>query len=843
MGIFRTTEELYRIMGAFFDRLSQEEQITRRLVQGNFVLRLRFRDPEGLITIDLRRLPISYQFGESALVPDVELTSSADLAHQFWLGRVNIPMAVATRQIVVRGSIRKVLDLLPAITPAFQIYPLVLRELGYADLLPRAAPVRKRRRRLELPFFRPRPKVELERLPHTPIPIFEKIPPEAPRKAPSPLPEDPTALRREMLRRMYLIRTVEERLASEFQAGRLPSEVLYRSTGQEAVGVGVCFALRPDDFIVTTHRALGHAIAKGVEVNSLVAELFGKETGLCRGRGGPMHVADAGAGILATSIVGASCVLATGFALAAKLRGEDRVTVAFLGDGATNQGMFHEAVNLAAVLALPVVFVIENNQYAEFTPLHRHTLVTDLSKRAQAYGIPGVSVDGNDALVVYEAAREMIERARRGGGPSLLECRTYRIAGHTEGEDVVYRTEEEVEMWKAKDPLTRLEQLLLQEGTVDLATVQGYAREANQAVEQALAFARESPEPSVEGLTDFIYAPERAVLFQETPLPRTERQISFSAAIREALMQAMEEDPRVYVIGEDVTTGGYFGVTAGLVERFGRERVIDTPISESAILGSTVGAAMAGMRPVAEIQFADFLSCGFDAILNHASKLRYMSGGQFQLPLVIRAPGGGGLGLGAQHSQSLEALFLHIPGILMVAPATPADAKGLLTSAIHLNNPVLFFEHKLLYATVGPVPEERYTVPLGRAALRREGRDVTVVAFGWMVERALDAARMLEEEGISVEVLDLRTLIPMDTQAVVRSVERTGRLVIVEEPPLTGGVGAEVAARIVEATFGVLRAPVRRVATVDTPLPYNRRLEGAAIPHAERIREAILSIL
>jgi 2-oxoisovalerate dehydrogenase E1 component len=843
MGTFQSTEELYQIMDAFFSRLSQDEQISGRLVQGNFILRLRFREPEGMVTIDLRRLPVSYTFGESDLVPDVELTSSADLAHQFWLGRVNIPLAVATRQIVVRGSIRKVLDLLPAITPAFQIYPRVLEELGYRDLLPRAAPAKKRRRGLELPFLRPRARIEGERLPRPAIPIVEEVPPEPPRRPPSPLPQDPALLRREMLRRMQLIRALEERLAEEFRAGRLPSEVLYRSTGQEAVAVGVCFALRPDDLVITTHRSLGHAVAKGVEVKPLVAELFGKETGLCRGRGGPMHITDANAGILATSIVGASCVLATGFALAAKLRGEDQVTVAFLGDGATNQGMFHEAVNLAAVLSLPVVFVVENNQYAEFTPLHRHTLVTELSKRAEAYGIPGVSVDGNDALAVYEAALAAIGRARRGEGPTLLECRTYRISGHTEGEDAVYRPAEEVEAWKAKDPLLRLEQRLLQEGTVDLATIQAYAEEASRTVEQALAFAAESPEPGIESLTEFIYAPEPAFLFREAPLPRTDRQISFSAAIREALIQTMEEDPRVYVIGEDVTTGGYFGVTAGLVERFGRDRVIDTPISESAILGSTVGAAMAGMRPVAEIQFADFLACGFDAILNHASKLRYMSGGQFRLPLVVRAPGGGGLGLGAQHSQSLEALFLHIPGILVVAPATPADAKGLLTSAIRSHNPVLFFEHKLLYATVGPVPEERYTVPLGQAALRREGRDVTVVAFGWMVERALEAARMLEEEGVSVEVLDLRTLVPMDTEAVVRSVVKTGRLVIAEEPPLTGGVGAEVAARIAEATFGVLRAPVRRVASLDTPLPYNRKLEGAVIPDAERIRDAILSVL
>jgi pyruvate/2-oxoglutarate/acetoin dehydrogenase E1 component len=323
----------------------------------------------------------------------------------------------------------------------------------------------------------------------------------------------------------------------------------------------------------------------------------------------------------------------------------------------------------------------------------------------------------------------------------------------------------------------------------------------------------------------------------------TERQITCSQALWEALAEEMARDERVFLLGEDVSTGGYFAVTAGLADEFGPRRVLDTPISEYAIVGGAVGAAMTGMRPVAEILFSDFLTCCMDPLINQAAKLRYMSGGQYALPLVVRTPGGAGLGMAAQHSQSLEPLLTGVPGLIIVAPGTPYDAKGLLKAAIRSHNPVLFFENKLLYTAVGPVPEEEYIVPLGVAEVKREGTDVTVVAIGAMVGPALEAAETLAAEGIEAEVVDPRTLVPCDWATIVRSAVKTGRLVVVEEAPLTHGFGGEVVARVTEVAWRILKAPPRRVAGLDVPIPYNRGLENRAVPDANRIVEAVREVM
>lgn len=361
-------------------------------------------------------------------------------------------------------------------------------------------------------------------------------------------------------------------------------------------------------------------------------------------------------------------------------------------------------------------------------------------------------------------------------------------------------------------------------------------------VTQAARKAQAASAPSLETLTEDVFAPEPAYLYRPSPIPPAARQVSYSAALWEALAEEMARDPAVFLLGEDVSHGGYFAVTAGLAEEF-TGRVLDTPISEYAIVGAAVGAALNGQRPVAEILFSDFLTTCMDPLMNQAAKLRYMSGGQYALPLVVRTPGGAGLGMAAQHSQSLEALLTGVPGLIVVAPSTPLDAKGLLKAAIRSNNPVLFFENKLLYLQVGPVPEGDYVVPIGLAEVKRGGEDVTLVAIGGMVPEALDVSQALAGEGVEVEVIDPRTLVPLDIATIMRSLAKTRRLVTVEEGALNHGFGAEIAARVASQAPQLLRAPVQRVAALDIPIPYARNLERAAVPDQARIHQAVLAVL
>jgi 2-oxoisovalerate dehydrogenase E1 component len=850
MPTFDHIDQLYQVLDATFQRAREQPEIARRLRSGDLVVRFRYHDPVGEITVDLTRDPITWTCGPSDLAADVEMTQSGDTSHRFWLGTLNVPRAIATRAVVARGSVPKALALLPAVKPVFALYAQALRELGYEDLLPRAEPIPRRRARRGLRglFRRTVPlDVDAQALNRHLIPLLEGEVPEPEIAFVEPgLPAGETALKIEMLRRMRLIRAFEEKLAAANARGQIPTEAIHLSIGQEATAVGACFALRGSDYMATTHRGHGHMLAKGADLRGMMAELLGKAAGLCGGKGGSMHVTQATVGALgANGIVGASGLIAAGAALSVWHRRSDQVAVAFLGDGATNQGMFHEALNFAAVLDLPAVFVVENNQYGEFTPLERHTRVIRLADRAAAYGCPGVQVDGNDAWAVYQAMRRAVDRARRGAGPTLLECVTYRWHGHMEGESVTYRDEAEIAAWRARCPIDRLEGELLAAGLLAADEAAALAGEAAQAVEEAFAAARASPEPPRSALTEHVYAPDPAHLYRVGAhvAPPEARTLTGSAALWEALAEEMGRDGRVFLLGEDVTTGGYFSVSAGLVDEFGPGRVIDTPISEYAIVGAAVGAAMTGMRPVAEILFADFLTCCMDPLVNQAAKLRYMSGGQYRLPLVVRTPGGAGLGMAAQHSQSLEALLTGIPGLIVVAPGTPADAKGLLKAAIRSNNPVLFFENKLLYLTTGPVPEGEYLVPLGVAGVKRAGRDVTLVTVGAVISIALEAAEILAQEGVEVEVVDLRTLVPCDWATVVRSVVKTGRLAVLEEGTQTHGFGAEVVARVANVAWQALKTPPLRIAGLDVPLPYNRALENAAVPDVEGIVTAVQGLV
>jgi len=647
-----------------------------------------------------------------------------------------------------------------------------------------------------------------------------------------------TSSKRELLdlyEAMQRIRRFEERVSEQFAAGRLPGFV-HLCIGQEAVPVGACASLNPDDYITSTHRGHGHLIAKGGELHRMMAELYGKETGYCRGRGGSMHIVDVGLGILgANGIVGAGTLIAAGAGLSSKVRGSGQVVVCFFGDDASTEGMFHESMNLAALWDLPVIFMCENNLYGQFTPYEKHTRVPDIAEKARAYGVPGVIVDGNDVLAVKTATDEAAERARSGGGPTLIECKTYRWHGHMEGDSYGYRTQAEIEEWKEKCPIR-----LIADGVASQAEFDGIDQKVEAAVTAAIEFAEGSPDPDPSTAAENVYSvesPSKAI-----PDGHESDSLPMAMAIGQTLMEEMERDDRVVVLGEDVAIG-VFGVTAGLLAKFGENRVMDTPISENVIAGAAVGAAMTGLRPVAEIEFGDFLTCCMDPIINQMAKLRFMTGGQVSLPLVIRTNTGSGFSAGAQHSQSLEALLMHVPGLTIVVPSTPRDAKGLLRTAIRSDNPVLFFEHKGIYFNPGAVPKGEYTVPFGKADIKRAGADVTVVAIAAMVNKVLSVAERLADEGISVEVIDPRTLVPLDTQTIIESVEKTGRLVIVEEGCLTGGFGAEVAAIAAKQAFDHLDAPIERVAARDAPVPFAPKLEQTIIPGEERIEEAIRTVV
>ncbi|HIQ06276.1 MAG TPA: dehydrogenase, partial [Anaerolineae bacterium] len=668
----------------------------------------------------------------------------------------------------------------------------------------------------------------------------------------------------ELLRQMMEIRALEDTIFDLLSRDVIRgASHLY--AGEEAVAVGTLAALREDDLITSTHRGHGHCHAHGathakteeerqVHLNLMMAEVMGKATGYCKGKGGSMHIADVAHGNLgATGIVGANIPVATGAALAVKLQDGDQVVACFFGDGAVNNGVFHESLNMAAIWNLPVVYVCENNQYAMSVPWKKASKLPNAADRSLAYGIPGVVVDGQDVLAVRQAVMEAAERARRGEGPTLIEAKTYRYYGHSRSDPRRYRTREEEKAWRERDPILVLKRKLMDAGLLTEGEFEALDQKVEKELETAVEFAMDSPEPAVDELYSDVYvitpAPREEIEAEKVLRERVRtdpnmRQIPYWQAINEALQEEMDRDSRVFIFGEDVGLyGGAYGATRGLFEKYGEWRVMDTPISEAAIGGVCVGAAMVGMRPVGEIMYVDFTPLAMDQLANQGAKNRYMFGGKTTVPLVMRTEGGAGRAIAAHHSQSLEALWVHFPGIYVVMPATPYDAKGLLKSSIRDDNPVMFIEHKMLYRTKGPVPEEEYTIPLGVADIKRPGSDITLVTYSRMVLRALEAAEVLAEEGIDVEVVDLRTLKPLDIDAVVESVKKTGRVVGVTEAYKTGSFISELFTQINELAFDWLDAPMVRVAAADVPVPRAEVLEDAAIPNVDRIVQACRGIL
>ena len=643
---------------------------------------------------------------------------------------------------------------------------------------------------------------------------------------------------------MVRIRAFEDRVQREFARGEMPGFV-HTYHGAEAIAAGVCAHLTDDDLITSTHRGHGHCIAKGCDLGGMVAELYGRETGLCAGRGGSMHIADFGRGMLgANAIVGGGISLATGAALAADVLGDGRLAVAFFGDGAANQGIFHESLNLAAIWRLPVLFVCENNGWAESTPVTYSTSVADISARAAAYGIAGVTVAGEDYEAVHAAAGEAVRRARAGEGPTLLEVKVARIRGHYIGDHQQYRPRSDRQEARERDPVALLAERL---GT-DVAPYRAaVAAEIDAAFESGPRGAW--PDPAT--VERDVHAPDPPGPPAPAAAPPAEREITFLEAVNEALNQAMEADPTVITLGEDIAggaglgepqegaMGGTFGATRGLLGTFGASRVRDTPISEAGFVGAATGAALAGLRPVVDLMWASFAPYCFDQIFNQASKMRYMFGGQATVPLVLRMAVGAGLRAAGQHSDTLYPVFAGVPGLKVVVPATPADAKGLLLRAVRDDNPVVFLEHMGLYRTKGPVAPEPYEVALGTAACVRPGDDVSLVAVGECTLRALAAAERLAADGVSAEVIDVRTIAPLDAGTICASAARTGRAVVVEESPRRCGLAAEIAAVITENTFAALSHPVARVTAANSPVPFSPPLEDAWLPTADDIVAAV----
>jgi 2-oxoisovalerate dehydrogenase E1 component len=677
------------------------------------------------------------------------------------------------------------------------------------------------------------------------------------------------------------------------------------SVGQEGTAVGAMSVLRRNDYITSTHRGHGHCINKGLfalwemdestlrefvrdaennefpmdEYGNLLdgavdyhmyrtmAELLGKEAGYCKGRGGGMHIADFSVGNLgANAIVGGSMAIATGAAFAADHLKEGRVVVCCVGDGAMNNGIAHESMNFATMAqfehGLPVIYFVENNQYG-YTGQQKGevTDIEHLSQRGAGYNAEGMHAEticGMNVLSVRDALRRAKELCRKGEGPVLIDAETYRHWGHNfKDKGTAYRTDTEKEAWLKRDPVDWFRGQLLENGILTGEGAEEEWESARKKVEKVTMLAVKSGDPHPKDMHFGLWAESTSegigenyktvnLLKAVRNIPRdSEGKILARHAVVEALTEEMIRDRRVCVWGEDVAEqGGAYSATYGLLDIFGRERVFNTAISESAIIGTGVGAAMAGLRPVVELMYIDFMLMAMDQIGNQAAKARYMFGGQYSIPLVIRATIGGGKGYAGQHSQSLESVAAHFPGLKVVAASNSYDMKGLLKSAIRDDNPVFFIEHQWVYLEKAVVPLEEYTVPLGAANVVRPGGDITVVAYSNMVSRSVAAAEKLEkEDGISVEIVDPRTLVPLDIDLIAKSVKKTGRAMVVVQAPYTGGYASHISHEISRTCFDKLEAPVRIVSAYDVPPPMAYPLENENIPNVDRIARGIKEVL
>ncbi|TPJ56993.1 thiamine pyrophosphate-dependent enzyme [Mesorhizobium sp. B2-7-1] len=652
----------------------------------------------------------------------------------------------------------------------------------------------------------------------------------------------------DLFERMVLLRRFESVAQIACRKGETPG-FLHLYIGEEATGVGVCAHLRPTDWVTSTHRGHGHALAKGANPGRVMAELFGKADGICGGRGGTMHLYDRSVGLFGTNgIVAAGIGHAVGIGMSARQQGRDDIGVAFFGDGAANHGGFHEALNFAAVQRAPAVFICENNLYATATPLKSITLNPEIATKAASYGMPGVAVDGNDAFAVWLAMKEATERARAGKGPTLIEAKTYRTVGHHEGDPVIgtYRTQEELDAWIKRDPIDMFRKRLIEEyGVADTEALAAIEARIEKVVEEALTFARNSPEPDPATVRLHVFAdpinPPAALQPRAVGETRTQ---GWLEAVRDGIAEEMRANPAILYFGEGTgERGGSFAHTKNLWQEFGADRMVDTPISEQGFTAAAVGASATGARTVSDLMFADFAFETAGQIFLQAAKLRYMTSGVMSAPMVVRVGAGALRSSGPHHSGIYHPVFAHMPGLIVCVPSNPADAKGLMKTALRAGDPVIMLEPKALFASKGEVPVGEHYVPFGVARIARVGQDITIVAAGQMVQRALEAAEALAAEGIEAEVVDPRTVMPLDIDTIVASVRKTHRLLIVDEAWAMCGLGGEIAQAINELAFDELDAPPGRLHSAPTSHPFAPVLERAMLVDTRRIAEGVRDVI
>ncbi len=632
-------------------------------------------------------------------------------------------------------------------------------------------------------------------------------------------------------------RLIEEKMLILLRQGKISK--WFSGIGQEAISVGCGLALDKDEYILPMHRNLGVFTTRQIPLNRLFSQWQGKPGGFTKGRDRSFHFGTQEFKIIGMiSHLGPQLGVADGIALAHLIKKNKKVTAVFSGDGGTSEGDFHESLNVAAVWNLPVIFVIENNGYGLSTPSNEQFKMKQFIDKGIGYGMEAVQIDGNNILETYSTFKKLAQSVRENPRPILLECLTFRMRGHEEASGTKYVPQELFDSWGKKDPVNNYENFLLKEKIIDEAFIALTRREIKQEIEKGLevTYAESNPEVNTEIELNDIYDQRSVETFQPSEKKVEKRYLD---AITEGMRQGMQRHDNLVIMGQDIAEyGGVFKATAGFLEEFGKERVRNTPICESAIIGAAQGLAINGMKAIVEMQFADFVTCGFNQVVNNLAKTHYRWGQN--VDVVVRMPTGAAVNAGPFHSQSTEAWFVHTPGLKVVYPAFPDDAKGLIASAIEDPNPVMFFEHKALYRSItGMVPENYYTTDIGKAKLIKEGNDISIITYGLGVHWALE---VLNEENISADLIDLRTLLPWDKEAVEQSVRKTGKAIILHEDTLTGGIGGEVAAHIAEHCFEHLDAPIIRSASLDSPVPMNLELEWNFLPK-KRFKEQLLKLL
>jgi 2-oxoisovalerate dehydrogenase E1 component len=634
-------------------------------------------------------------------------------------------------------------------------------------------------------------------------------------------------------------RLIEEKMLILLRQGKISK--WFSGWGQEAISVGCAMALEPEEFILPMHRNLGVFTSRGIPLNRLFCQFQGKMSGFTKGRDRSFHFGSKEHRIVGMiSHLGPQLGIADGIALANKLNDQKEVALVFSGDGGASEGDFHEALNVAAVWDLPVIFCIENNQWGLSTPSNEQFRCKNFIDKGIGYGMDAFQVDGNNILEVYTSVKRIAQSLRENPRPFLLELMTFRMRGHEEASGTKYYPEGIQDLWDEKDPVRNYEMYLKEIGVLSDALMQEIESEIKAEIQAGLdfAFAEDKITPNTQAEFDDLFFPYEQEIIEPQSDKKTERRVI--DAISDGLKQAMQRHDNLVIMGQDVAEyGGVFKVTEGFVEAFGKGRVRNTPICESAIVGAGLGLSIKGMKAVVEMQFADFVTCGFNQIVNNLAKIHWRWGQNADV--VVRMPTGAGSAAGPFHSQSNEAWFTHTPGLKVVYPAFPNDAKGLLAASIEDPNPVLFFEHKNLYRSVKEeIFDDYYTLELGKALVRREGDSASIITYGLGVHWALDYAN--EHPELDLEVVDLRTLAPLDYDTVFASVKKTNRVLVLHEDCLTGGIGGEIAARITEECFKYLDAPVLRLASLDTPIPFAADLEHNFLP-AQRLKEKISELL